>query len=482
MTHLTIVIWMLVATGCGASATVAQGGAGKLQAGADAGGATDGQGTAGTPLAIDRTAVKRRPTAWLGGSAISTTMLHAGSGETHIGLWVDVPDDAANGDRRPAMALSLVIDASGSMAGEKIRHARAAAARMVEALDDGDLVSLVTFDDVVTEVVALTSIDDDSRRFILRAISQIRHGGSTNLYGAIEAGQRAVGHAPPSHPVRRVLVISDGIANVGPSSPADFAALAERGAHNDIQISAIGVGLRYDEHTLGALATHSEGRMHHLEHPQQMIAILEQELQLLAKTVGTSAFVEITPAAGVVLGQLATGRVQRVGRLMIIPLGTLIAGQQREMLITASVPTGDDGRRKLASVRLVYEPYGLDETRVQQLALGYAVSQDVHAVEASYDGRVEAMVASHGASEKQRIAAEMLNRGQQQQAAEMLQRAESQLAIAIERAPAARKKSLRKARRRTEKRKQQARKANSPRAQREAALSTYGMSMDLKGY
>jgi len=472
MTRVILAMSMCLMMGCGASRTLAQGDA--LMSHPD----NPPQAAGGAALAKGDVAADK----WLGGGAMAGKVMAGGKGDTHIGLWIEVPQSEAADVTRPPMALSLVIDASGSMAGAKIRHARAAAARMVEALSDGDLVSLLIFDDRVTELVAPVSVDADSRHHILRAISGIRHGGSTNLYGAMEAAQRAVDRAPATHPVRRVLVISDGIANVGPSSPGEFAHQARRGAERDIQISAIGVGLGYDEHTLGALAMNSEGRMHHLEHPEQMAAILEQELEMLSRTVAAAAFVEITPADGVKLGELANGRAQRVGRRMIVPLGTLVAGQGRELLIGATVPTDAGGRHALADVRLVYEPYGADATRSEELTIEYAVSDDFHAVEASYDGRVEAMVASHEASEKQRRAAELLNRGQQQQATQMLQEAEAQLAIAVEKAPAPQKKSLRKAQRRTVKRKHEAQRAHSPKAQRAAALSSYDDAMDLKGY
>ena len=65
--------------------------------------------------------------------------------------------------------------------------------------------------------------------------------------GGIEAGQGAVWRAPQSHPIRRVVVISDGLANVGPSAPAAFADLAQRGTERGIQVSSIGVGLDYDD-------------------------------------------------------------------------------------------------------------------------------------------------------------------------------------------------------------------------------------------
>ena len=61
----------------------------------------------------------------------------------------------------------------------------------------------------------------------------------------------------------------DGRANVGPSSPEALGDLAARGTEDGVQVSAIGVGLDYDERTLGELARRSSGRMYHLEEPSQ---------------------------------------------------------------------------------------------------------------------------------------------------------------------------------------------------------------------
>src|SRR4029079_9043242 len=117
------------------------------------------------------------------------------------------------------------------------------------------------------------------------------------------SGERAVFAAPTTHPVKRIVVISDGQANVGPSSPDVLGALAARGAEHGIQVTSIGVGLDYDENTLNALAVRSSGRLYHLAEPREMASILDREIKLLDSTMATDAFVEIVPAPGVqVLG------------------------------------------------------------------------------------------------------------------------------------------------------------------------------------
>src|SRR5512145_2103363 len=90
--------------------------------------------------------------------------------------------------RRDAMAVSLVIDVSGSMAGEKIANARSAAQSLIESLREGDLVSIYAFSDDVYEVAAPTVVEGSVRGDLIRRVAELRDLGSTNLYGGLAAG------------------------------------------------------------------------------------------------------------------------------------------------------------------------------------------------------------------------------------------------------------------------------------------------------
>ena len=92
------------------------------------------------------------------------------------------------------------------------------------------------------------------------------------------------------------MLISDGIANVGPSSPETLGTIAERGLRNQVQVTSLGVGNDYDEKTLNALAVKSSGRLYHLTEPKEMASILKGELDLLDATLASDAFVEVDPA------------------------------------------------------------------------------------------------------------------------------------------------------------------------------------------
>ncbi|MBW2464520.1 MAG: VWA domain-containing protein [Deltaproteobacteria bacterium] len=353
--------------------------------------------------------------AWIGGSAAQTRIVIGADGETYIGVWVDAPQNVAVGRRQP-MALSLVVDTSGSMEGQKIQNARMAAASLVESLRTGDIVSIYAFSNGVTEISPLTTVTAANRGMLVQQVNNIRALGGTNMYDGIRVGEDRLAQAPATHPIRRLVIISDGRANIGPSDPQSLGALAAQGTEWGAQISAIGVGLDYDERILAALAVRSAGRMYHLEHPAQMAMILEQELELLGRTIATNTIIEILPAHGVrILGVESTGGTVENGRVRV-NIGALHAGQRREVLLRAEIDTESLGRHPVGTARLSFDgPTG--ERQVQRVDLGYEVVRNRGAAARSSVPRVAGLVANHEAAQAQLRAVVALNEGRAEEAA-----------------------------------------------------------------
>ncbi|WP_437733140.1 vWA domain-containing protein [Sorangium sp. So ce1335] len=397
------------ALGCAASAAAPPG------AGPAAGPAAEARGerataAAAAPAAAPAAAVAAAPAAavagapaaepaaganrgvWIGAAGASDFML-PGTSETQLGVWVDAPAARALSRRAPA-AVALLVDASGSMQGPKMEHARAAAQAFVDGLPDGDVVSLASFSDTAEERVAPTVLGPATRPAVARAIAALGPEGSTNLFDGLRLAERHVALAPPAHAVRRVVLISDGQANVGPSSPDVLGALAQRGADRGVQITSLGVGADYDERTLNALAVGSSGRLYHLTEARQMSSVLERELALLQTTAATGAFVEIVPAPGVALLDVPGERTDRSGDTIRVLLGTMFGGQHREMLVRARVTAPSAGSHPLASVRLHFrDPENGNIPRVQEVVARYDVTSD------------PALVAAHPNEKTQTLAA-----------------------------------------------------------------------------
>jgi Ca-activated chloride channel family protein len=277
---------ILGSVGCAKTAPVAQapaqGGAAAAEAKANADAvASDGPGEVGKEPA-DR---NKRNGTWIG-AAPEGDLLSTSTRETFLGVWVDVPE--ARPEARPPMEVVLVVDTSGSMAGSKIESARAAATTLVRSLKDGDIVALDAFSDDARTLVPPTRLDMHTRSEVLRQIAQLVPTGSTNMFSGLTLAETQIAGAPASHSLRRIVMISDGIANVGPSSPDILGSLAERGLRSRAQVTSFGVGIDYDERTLNALSMRSNGRLYHIAEPREMAGMLRNELALLDATSRSS--------------------------------------------------------------------------------------------------------------------------------------------------------------------------------------------------
>jgi Ca-activated chloride channel family protein len=363
---------------------------------------------------------------WVGAAGASDFVM-AGVSETVLGVWIDVPTGAQK--KHAPAAVALVIDVSGSMAGAKIDNARSAAHALVEKLADGDIVSIHSFSDEARERVAPTQLDRGSRAAIYRVIDSLDAAGGTNLFDGLRLGESRSFNAPATHPVRRVVVISDGAANIGPSTPEILGELASRGAENGIQVTAVGVGIDYDEHTLNALAMRSSGRLYHISEARELSAMLESELGLLQSTAATNAVLEVVPAPGVqILGVDGLRTEWGPNGALRFPLGTMFGGQHREMAIRVRVTAQVDGAHPLASVRFHFrDPADGNLDRVQEVVARYQVTSDHGAIEQHLNAKTQTIVTTQEASRAALAAADSLNKGSYESAEKDLAIAETKL-------------------------------------------------------
>jgi Ca-activated chloride channel family protein len=211
------------------------------------------------------------------------------------------PEVPANLDR-PPLNLGFVLDRSGSMGGAKIDYARQAVAYGIEQLLPSDRLSLTLFDTHVQTEIPSTLATDKQK--LIDQVQRIRPGSSTALHGGWVNGGMQVGqYLNPAH-LNRVILLSDGLANVGETNPdaiaQDVHGLMQRG----ITTTALGVGADYDDSLLEAMARSGDGNFFHIESPDQLPAIFETELQGLAATVGHSVTLTLAPSAQVTVSDV----------------------------------------------------------------------------------------------------------------------------------------------------------------------------------
>ncbi|MBK6516073.1 MAG: VWA domain-containing protein [Polyangiaceae bacterium] len=444
------------------------------------------EGSVVTPVLADGPSNPNGP--WVGAAAASDAFL-PGTQDTFVAVWVDVPLASDKIAQAPA-AVALVIDTSGSMSGDKIKHARESALKLVESLRDGDIVSVHSFSDAVQERVAPVKLDALSRQRIASAILELKADGGTNLFEGVRmAGMSAMG-APSSHAIRRVVLISDGNATVGTTSTDMIAMLGEKAGDRSVQITSIGVGLDYNEKALNQLAIRSSGRLYHLTDSKNLPEIVQSEIALLKSTRAANAKVAIVPAPGVDLIAVEGSRGTFVNGTMEVPLGAMFAGEHKEFVVRARLRAPDSGSHPIASVRLVFnDPTEGNLERIQEAVARFDVVGDAKVAAAKVNLKAQGVFALIDASKSTERAAVAMNDDRFEEAEKDLVATEQKLRVAAKNASS---KSDRQRLEKSADKVSQARAgagaaaaapaAAKPMAKRKAALETNDAAMDMSGF
>lgn len=255
---------------------------------------------------------------------------------------------------RPALNVGLVIDRSGSMGGQnKIGFARDAAAFAVRELAPTDRVSLTIFDDKVETLAPNAPASDRDR--LLRLIAGIHPGGSTALHGGwAEGAKQVTSHLVPGG-LNRVLLLSDGLANVGESRPDAIANDVHAAAGKGVSTTTLGLGNEYNEDLLEAMARSGDGNYYYVESPRQLAAIFQTELQGLTATVGTEALLALEPALGVTVADVLNDLDRDPDGRCKLP--NLVSGFPVLVVLRLEIPPAG-GERRVITVRLEWTAPG----------------------------------------------------------------------------------------------------------------------------
>jgi len=327
--------------------------------------------------------------------------------------------------KRPALNLGFVIDRSGSMSGQKIEFARQAACYAVQQLQMSDRVSITVFDDQVETLVPSTPALEKSS--ITRKIASIQPGGSTALHaGWLQGGVQVSQYLNPEQ-INRVLLLSDGLANVGETNPdtiaTDVHGLAKRG----VSTSTMGIGNDYSEDLLEAIARSGDGNYYYIESPQQLPEIFQTELRGLMATVGHTVSLRIEPQAGVeVVDVFNDLDVNRQGDYQ---LPNLVVSNSIEVVIRLYVPAISQAT-DLCYFRLAWNDPNQEQQQVQRMTLHLPVVPFAELEEFPLNPEVQQQVARLMAARAKEEAVRSLDRGDFAAAGASLQAARAQMMAA----------------------------------------------------
>jgi Ca-activated chloride channel family protein len=237
----------------------------------------------------------------------------------------------------PQVNVAFVIDKSGSMQGEKIVRAKEAVRMAIAKLRDHDIASVVAYDTNVQVIVPATRLSD--RPSVNAAIDSITANNSTALFAGVSKGAAELRKFFDKNQVNRIVLLSDGLANVGPSSPGELGELGASLGREGITVTTIGLGLDYNEDLMVKLAQKSDGNHMFAENATDLEKAFATEFGDLLTVVAQDVNIKIPCTAGVRPIRVLGREAEIAGQDVMLTLNQLYAGQTKYMILEVEVPS-----------------------------------------------------------------------------------------------------------------------------------------------
>ncbi len=259
----------------------------------------------------------------------------------HVLVHLTAPVTGHHDDKpaRPGVNVCFVLDRSGSMAGSKLALARYAVQRALTGLTPQDRFAIVTYDNRVETVAASALATDAAKHDALVALQTVDARGSTALHEGWSRGADALkAHLDPAG-VNRVLLLTDGLANIGETDPAVLSAFAADLRASGVPTSTFGVGADFDETLLQSIADAGGGHFYFIERPEQIPDYMTGELGELLETVARGVEISVKHAPGLIVQALSpvAAKAAVPGDLHLL-IGDLVAGQDVELVLSVEFP------------------------------------------------------------------------------------------------------------------------------------------------
>ena len=275
------------------------------------------------------------------------------------------PSSRPNWKGRPDLNLSLVLDRSGSMQGEKMVRARDAAMFCVDQMLPTDRLSVVTFDDHID--VLFPSEPVTNKQSMKDLIARVTARGSTALHEAWVRGGLTVSERMLDQGINRVVLITDGLANVGITNTEEIVTQAMGLYQRGVSTSTIGIGADFNEDLLMPMAQSGGGNAWHVVEPDDMQRIFQVELEGLIAQFAHTVSLSLIPADGVrIVDMLNDFELTETGRYR---LPNLQAGSPLDILVELKVGSEEVGTQmRLLDLRLGFTPQDAKNAEVLKQA------------------------------------------------------------------------------------------------------------------
>lgn len=207
-----------------------------------------------------------------------------GWNHTTIERILPVRMDSERKKEMPSVAMSLVIDRSGSMTGLPLEMAKAAAKATVGVLSPDDLVEVIAFDSAAVRYVKMQPARNRSR--IAGEIARIAPGGGTEIFPALDEAYKSM--ATTAARKKHVILLTDGRAPTN-----GIHDLVTGMASEQISVTTVGLGGDVDHDLLKMIADTAGGRYHAVNDPSMLPRIFTKETEELVRKAAVEEWFQV---------------------------------------------------------------------------------------------------------------------------------------------------------------------------------------------
>ncbi|KAF0685069.1 Aste57867_22997 [Aphanomyces stellatus] len=241
-------------------------------------------------------------------------------------------------ERKP-IDVVVVLDKSGSMSGSKLHLCKQTVTFLSQQLQEADRVALVTYGSDVTTDLRLTKMTTEGKALLVDTVNAVHTDGMTNMSGGLMAGidqLTYVENGDPPNPVRSILVLTDGQANQGVTTPDGLATLLQSMLPPTTSLHTFGYGSDHDAALLGQLADIGHGSYYFITNVDRVMLAFADCLGGLLSVVAQNIKLECVAAPGVLLAAVKTKRpiTTMVDQVHVeVDIGDLYADETRDVLL-----------------------------------------------------------------------------------------------------------------------------------------------------
>ena len=291
----------------------------------------------------------------ISGQLIQNKILQGSAGTVNLALTLKADDIIdSNKANFHNVDMVIVLDRSGSMKGSKIKNARAAVLNLLSNLSSKDRFALITYSDGVSQVSKLLDVSDANRKHMEALIRSVRAGGGTNLGAGLQTGINLLLSASHNGNSGKVILISDGLANKGITSPQVLGNMAGVAVEKEFAVSTLGVGIDFNEQLMTNIADKGAGNYYYLENPDAFAEVFQKEFFYTQITAVNGVSVHLSLPNGISLINAAGYPITVQNNHAVFHPGDLRSNQTRKLFLTLKVPSERVGQFTIERIKVRY--------------------------------------------------------------------------------------------------------------------------------